>query len=181
MEEIKEKAIELLLDIITKEDFETILSEKVKTEDLIKNKLLFDLVNINYRGEFFKEKILKIYEGDINRGVFIIFKVNFYSKKIINSEIDSDKIKWFEKALNLFSYDEDYDLIWDFIALSDRLGFLYIKYESQKDIVKDIDFLSLKLVETFKNATTTREKYAVLENGIRIKHKVDKKWYEFWK
>lgn len=102
MEEIKQKSIELLLDIISKEDFEMILYEKVKTEDLVKNRLLFDLVNINYRENYFKEKVLKIYEGDINRGVFIIFKVNFYCKKIINSDVDSDKIKWFEKALNLF-------------------------------------------------------------------------------
>ncbi len=181
MEEVKEKAIELLLDIISKEDFEVILYEKVKTEDLIKNRLLFDLVSINYRAENFREKILQINEGNIDKRVFILFKVNFYSIKIITSEFDSDKIKWFEKALSLFSYDEDYDLIWDFVELSDRLGFLHMKYESQNNIVEDINLLALRLVDKLNKSSSIKEKYLVLENGIRIEYKAVKKWYEFWK
>ena len=181
MDKIKDKAVELLLGIISKRDFEMILYEKAKTENLLKNRLLFDLVNINYRLDYFKEKILKIYEGELDRGVFIIFKVNFYCEKIINSEVDSDKIKWFEKALNLFSYDEDYDLIWSFVELSDRLGFIYMKYESQKNIVEDINLLALKVLEKFKEAKTINEKYNVLEEGVQIEYKVNKKWYEFWK
>ena len=181
MEEIKGKAIELLLDIISKEDFEMILYEKVKTEDLIENKLLFELVNINYRLDYFKEKVIKVYNNEINRRVYLIYKVCFYCEKIINSEVDSDKVKWFEKALNLFSYDEDYDLIWDFVELSDRLGFLYMKYESEKNIIRDVDKLALELLETFESTKTVEEKYILLKNGIRIKYKVGKKWFEFWK
>lgn len=56
-----------------------------------------------------------------------------------------------------------------------------MKYESQKNIVEDINHLALKLIEIFKNATTIKEKHTVLEDGIYIEYKVDKKWYEFWK
>lgn len=104
MEEIKEKAIELLSDIISKEDFEMMLYEKVETEDLLKNRLLFDLVNINYKLDFYKEKILKTYNNEIDRQTYLIYNLNFYCKKIIKSEFNFDKVKWFEKAFNLFSY-----------------------------------------------------------------------------
>ena len=56
-----------------------------------------------------------------------------------------------------------------------------MKYESEKNIVEDINLLAVKVLETFKNSITLREKYAVLENGIRVEFKVDNKWYEFWK
>lgn len=41
MEKVKEKAKELLLDIISKEDFEMMLYEKVETQDLIKISYFF--------------------------------------------------------------------------------------------------------------------------------------------
>ncbi|WP_439130179.1 hypothetical protein [Polaribacter sp.] len=181
MKEIKQKSIELLLNILPKDAFEMMLYKKVETEDLLKNELLFDLVNINYRLDNYKDLILKTLDKPKDKRVHLIYKVNLYCQKIIKSDIDSDKIKWFEKALDLFCYDDDYDLIWNFIELSDRLGFLYMKYESQKNILDDICFLSSELVTTLREASTVEEKYAVLANGIPINYKVDKKWYEFWK
>jgi hypothetical protein len=181
MKEVKEKAIELLLDIISKEHFEVMLYEKVKSEDLIKNKLLFELVNINYRKDFSKDKVLDIYKGEINEKMIIINKVNFYCSKIISSKTNIDIISWFQKAENLFSILDDYDLMWDFIELSDRLGFVYLKYEKEEEVLKDIKFFSFNLIDKLEKALTIEDKYKILEDGIDVKFSSNKKWYEFWR
>ena len=120
MEEIKGKAIELLLDIISKEDFEMILYEKVKTEDLIENKLLFELVNINYRKDSYKNQLLEVLETFIDKKAFMIYKVNLYSSKIINENDTNIIYKNFNKIYDLFDFDADYNLMWDFYNINVR-------------------------------------------------------------
>ncbi|WP_155810470.1 hypothetical protein [Polaribacter sp. Hel_I_88] len=182
MEEIKEKAIELLLDIISKEDFEMILYEKVKTEDLVKNKLLFDLVSINYRDENYQNKLFDILKDFLSKESLIIYKVNIYCSKIINAETNKDIYDWFEKILDLFCVAiDEYNLMWDFLLLSDRLGFLYMKYEKEEIILKDVKHLSLELIKNFKVASSIKEKHNILNDGFNLKYKSAIKWYEFWK
>lgn len=181
MEKVKEKAVEFLLGIISKKDFEVILYDKVMSEDLIQNKLLFELIDINYRKEYFKEKVFEIYTSKIDEKVFIIYKVVMYCSKIINSETDSEVIKWFEKTLNVYSFEKDYGLMWDFVELSDRLGFVYLKYEKEENILRDVKQLSISVLEKFQNAITVEGKYKLLEDGIDFECKLNKKWYKFWK
>jgi hypothetical protein len=84
MEIVKQKAIELLLDIVSKEEFEELLYKKVCTEDLLKNKLLFDIITINYRIDTYKKDLLNIIEKFISEEALIIYKVNIYSSKIVD-------------------------------------------------------------------------------------------------
>jgi hypothetical protein len=170
MEAVKEKVIELLLDIISKENFEIMLYEKVKSEDLIKNKLLFDLVDIDYRKDYYKERIINIYQENINNEVFIIYKANFYCSEILNSKEESELKMWFEKIVNLFSFEEDYGLMWNFIELSDRLGFIYMKYEKEENVLKDIKSFSEFFIERLKKTQSIEEKYKLLQDGIDVKY-----------
>ena len=143
--------------------------------------MLFDLVNIDYRKNYYKEKILNIYQENIFIEIFKIYKVHIYCSKINCSDNSIDIINWFEKAENLFSFEEDYGLMYNFIELSYRLGFVYMKYEKEENVIEDIKFLSKNLVEKFKKAKSIEEKYKLLEDGIDMKYNIEKKWYGFWK
>lgn len=199
MEEIKEKAIELLLDIISKEDFETILYEKVKTEDLIKNRLLFDLVNINYREDNFKLYLSELLDANLPKETITIYKINYYST-LIEDEEDLSKIYGnFESIYKLFNYDTDYSLLWDFQYINSRLDLVEIGYEKEDDVIYNLKFLCKKVCEEFVLLKTIEDKVKFLcdgfGNGILLESKkikstqnksklnlpLIKKWWQFWK
>jgi hypothetical protein len=193
MEEVKQKAIELILDIISKEDFEMMLYEKVKTEDLLKNKLLFDFVDINYRKENFKLYLLELLEASIPKEVIIIFKVYLYST-LIKDEDDLNEIyKNFNKIYKLFDFDTEYQLLWDFYEIETRLELIEIKYEKEENVIHNLKLLCRKVCVEFSSLITIDTKIKLLVNGFekeesfecekdfqRVKN-TNKKWYEFWK
>lgn len=193
MEEVKQKAIELILDIISKEDFEMMLYEKVKTEDLLKNKLLFDFVDINYRKENFKLYLLELLEASIPKEGIIIFKVYLYST-LIKDEDDLNEIyKNFNKIYKLFDFDTEYQLLWDFYEIETRLELIEIKYEKEENVIHNLKLLCRKVCVEFSSLITIDTKIKLLVNGFekeesfecekdfqRVKN-TNKKWYEFWK
>ena len=193
MEEVKQKAIELILDIISKEDFEMMLYEKVKTEDLLKNKLLFDFVDINYRKENFKLYLLELLEASIPKEGIIIFKVYLYAT-LIKDEDDLNEIyKNFNKIYKLFDFDTEYQLLWDFYEIETRLELIEIKYEKEENVIHNLKLLCRKVCVEFSSLITIDTKIKLLVNGFekeesfecekdfqRVKN-TNKKWYEFWK
>ena len=199
MEKIKVKAIELILDIISKEDFEMRLYEKVKTEDLIKNKFLFDLVNINYRKEDFKKLLLEILEKEINEEVLIIYKIHYYSRKIKDEKDSKIILTNFNKIYDLFEFDLEYGLMWEFYGINVKLDLVEIGYENESDIIKDLKKLCFSVCSEFDKLLTLKEKGDFLINGFKteeiekeqikkeekqqVKQKIVplKKWFEFWK
>ena len=139
MEEVKQKAIELLLGVISKEGFEMMLYEKVKTEDVIKNEMLFDLVNINYRKNSYKNQLFKILEEFVTDEAFIIYKVNLYSSNIKDENDNNIIYKNFNKIYGLFEYDKDYTLMWDFYQIDGRIDLIEIKQEKVYLVFRNTD------------------------------------------
>lgn len=194
MEKIKEKAIELLLDIISKEDFEVILYEKVKTENLITNTFLFDLVNINYRDYKYKVQLDKLLENTLEEEIFIMYKVNFYSEKIKNENNIKEIYKRFNNIFELFDYDKEYSLMWDFYEINERIGLIEIKYEIEKDVIIDLKKLCGRVCNEFNMISRIEDKvkllvdglsgnndFSFLNNQIQTNEIKLKKWYQFWK
>ena len=183
MEIIKQKSIELLLDIITKEIFEEILYEKIMKEESMENKLLFDIVNINYRKEDYKNQLLNILKDFISKEVRILYRVNLYSNKIINSTNDNVIKNNFEKIHNeLFDYDKDYGLMWNFYNIQERFCMLEIGYEIEKVIIFDLKKLCFKFIYEFKEQVSINDKIKLLEKGLNGEVILkEKKWYEFWR
>ena len=195
MEIIIQKAIELLLNIISKEDYEIILYEKVKTEDLVKNKLLFEFVNINYRNDSYKNQLLEVLDTFLDKKAFMIYKVNLYSSNIINESDTNIIYKNFNKIYDLFEFDVDYNLMWDFYNINVRIDLVGIKYEDESDVLKSLKELCSRVCSEFDKLLTIREKALFLVEGFKqeiivikseevlLKNKflTLKKWYEFWK
>ncbi|APG64656.1 hypothetical protein LPB136_04435 [Tenacibaculum todarodis] len=194
MEKIKEKAIELLLDIISKEDFEVILYEKVKTENLITNRFLFDLVNINYRENKYKIQLGKILEDTLEEEIFIMYKVNFYSKKIKDENNIKEIYKHFNNVFELFEYDKEYSLMWDYYQINERIGLIEIKYEIEKNVIIDLKKLCDRVCFEFNKISRIEDKVKLLVEGLSESKDVSflnnqiqtneiklKKWYQFWK
>lgn len=199
MEKFKVKAIELILEIVSKEDFEMLLYEKVKTEDLIKNKFLFELVNINYREEDFKKPLLEVLKKEINEEVLIIYKIDYYSRKIKDEKDSKIILTNFNKIYDLFEFDLEYGLMWEFYGINVKLDLVEIGYENESDIIKDLKKLCFSVCSEFNKLLTLKEKGDFLINGFKTeeieieqikkeeKHQVKqkivplKKWFEFWK
>ncbi|TMM31497.1 hypothetical protein FDT66_05920 [Polaribacter aestuariivivens] len=195
MEEVKEKAIELLLDIISKEDFEMMLYEKVKSEDLIKNSLLFELVNINYRLEGFKKPLLEILRKEISEEVFIIYNIKLYSEKIKDENNTKTILHYFSKIYNLFDFDQEYSLMWDFYNINEELDLVEFGYENESEVIMNLKKICSLVCKEFDRLSTLSGKVTFLINGfekedieiLSIKNKFmtktipHKKWYEFWK
>ena len=195
MEIVKQKAIELLLDIVSKEEFEELLYEKVCTEDLLKNKLLFDIITINYRIDTYKKDLLNVIEKFISEEGLIIYKVNLYSSKIVDSENNKLSIAYFEKMYtNLFDFGSDYGLMWDFYSIQERVYLIDLKYEKEEEVIKDLKTLCFKVFNEFKKLSTIEEKIKLLldgfseeviefrEESVSTKNEltVRKKWFRFW-
>jgi len=196
MEIVKQKAIELLLDIVSKEEFEELLYEKVCTEDLLKNKLLFDIITINYRKDTYKKDILNAIEKFISEEALIIYKVNLYSSKIVDSENNKLSLECFEKMYtSLFDFGSDFGLMWDFYSIQERIYLIDLKYEKEEEVVKDLKTLCFKVCNEFKTLSTIEEKIKLLldgfseeviefrEENVSTKNKITvrKKWFRFWK
>jgi hypothetical protein len=196
MEIVKQKAIELLLDIVSKEEFEELLYEKVCTEDLLKNKLLFDIITINYRIDTYKKDLLNVIEKFISEEGLIIYKINLYSSKIVDSENNKLSIAYFEKMYtSLFDFGSDYGLMWDFYSVQERIYLIDLKYEKEEKVVKDLKTLCIKVCNEFKTLLTIEEKIKLLLDGfseevIEFREEnvstvneliVKKKWFQFWK
>lgn len=195
MEKIKEKSIDLLLGIISKEDFEMILYEKVKSEDLIKNKLLFDLVNINYRNDNFKVYLLELIQENFPEETIIILKIHHYST-LIKDEDNYDKIyKNFYQIYKLIDFDKDYQLLWDFYEIQTRLDLVGINYEKEENVISSLKTLCNRVCIEFKSLKELKDKINFLVYGLKEEEKVvlvqenqvktkiinSKKWYQFWK
>jgi hypothetical protein len=56
-----------------------------------------------------------------------------------------------------------------------------MKYETEGNIITDIKHLCKQIIESFEKAISIEEKYNLLVDGIEIKYKSVKRWYEFWK
>lgn len=194
MEEIKEKAIELLLDITSKESFEVMLYKKVETEDLTNNKLLFNLVNINYRKDCYKNLLLNILQEFVSDEAIVISKVNLYSRKIKDEKDNNVIYKNFNKIYNLFDFDLEYDLMWGFYNFNERIGLIEINYEKEENVIKDLKQLCNRVCCEYYKLSTIEEKINFLVDGfndksidygleielLQKKKVFNRKWYHFW-
>lgn len=200
MELIKQKSIELLLGIISKEEFEMILYDKVEKEGAIEDNLLFDLVNINYRKDNFKDYLSEIIEDYMPGEIVVINKLFLYST-LIKDEVDINKVsKIFEHIYQLFDFENDYSLLWDFYYISSRFDLVEIGYEKREDVINNLKKLCKNVCREYLLLQTIEEKVNFLVNGFAEEVKTEalesskpekvklvtntikpKKWYEFWK
>lgn len=200
MEVIKQKSIELLLGIISKEEFEMILYGIVEKEGVIEDNLLFDLVNINYGKDNFKDDLSEIIDDYIPQEIVVINKVVHFST-LIKDEINEDKLyKNFQCIYELIDFKNDYGLLWDFHYTSSRFDLVEIGYEKKEDVINNLKKLCKNVCKEYLLLQTNEEKVKFLVNGFAKEVKTEvverpksqkvklvtkiikaKKWYEFWK
>lgn len=157
------------------------------------------MVNINYRNDNFKVKLSEIIEHFMPKDEIIINKIYHYSNSIFNENELQKVYKNFNKIFDLFDFDDNYSLLWEFYSIQSRFDLVEIHWENKEEVIKDLKTLCKKVCSKFLILNSIEEKvnflvegfdeetiFEIIEESVLEKKKlanklIVKKWFEFGK
>lgn len=197
---LKNKAINLYLNKVSKEKFEIDLYNLLDNNDLKKNTFFYDLVILNYNDINYKNILFNLLKKHSSEEEMLCLKIYQKCISIINSKEQKEILSIIDELSSLcYKTEYYYDVFYSFDQLSEGIslkkgGFYCIPF---KTIVNEAKLLSKELVNKFDEFKIEEDwndflhslpndihdmvEKKPVEKSVSKKVGLTKKWYEFWK
>jgi hypothetical protein len=172
---LKQKAYQVLIDSLDVAEFEERLYKIVDDNELKSNSLLFDFVNIDYKLDSYKDRLLNIIKSYCSEEELLSLEV--YSFCLILSTSKGEKIIFNSinslSGLNVES-DYQYDMLYEFYRLEETIlgdEFYYHSLTKEEIIIK-AKLFSEKVISKF-NFYKEKEDWSGFLNCIIEKEEIE--------
>ncbi|WP_047788789.1 hypothetical protein [Tenacibaculum mesophilum] len=171
-QKLKQKAYQLLVDKIDIEVFESFLYKLVENNEFNSKDLLFDFININYKSNDYRRRLLNLIKDNSSEKELLSLEVYSLCLTLSRSNENEVVLSAINSLSGLNSQTEyQYDILFEFYMLNDNIlgdGFYYYSLTNEQAIDR-AKLFSEKVISKFNSFKENEDWYGFLNCEIEVK------------
>lgn len=172
-QKLKQKAYQLLADKIDIEVFESFLYKLVENNEFNSKDLLFDFININYKSNDYRRRLLNLIKDNSSEKELLSLEVYSLCLTLSRSNENEVVLSAINSLSGLNSQTEyQYDILFEFYMLNDNIlgdGFYYYSL-TNKQVIDRAKLFSEKVISKFNSFKENEDWYGFLNCEIEVKN-----------
>ncbi|KAF9657760.1 hypothetical protein ABMY20_05270 [Tenacibaculum sp. SSH1-16] len=171
-QKLKQKAYQLLVDKIDIEVFESFLYKLVENNEFNSKDLLFDFININYKSNDYRRRLLNLIKDNSSEKELLSLEVYSLCLTLSRSNENEVVLSAINSLSGLNSQTEyQYDILFEFYMLNDNIlgdGFYYYSLTNEQ-VIDRAKLFSEKVISKFNSFKENEDWYGFLNCEIEVK------------
>lgn len=171
-QKLKQKAYQLLVDKIDIEVFESFLYKLVENNEFNSKDLLFDFININYKSNDYRRRLLNLIKDNSSEKELLSLEVYSLCLTLSRSNEKEVVLSAINSLSGLNSQTEyQYDILFEFYMLNDNIlgdGFYYYSLTNEQ-VIDRAKLFSEKVISKFNSFKENEDWYGFLNCEIEVK------------
>ncbi|AZJ31655.1 hypothetical protein SAMN05444344_2392 [Tenacibaculum mesophilum] len=172
-QKLKQKAYQLLVDKIDIEVFESFLYKLVENNEFNSKDLLFDFININYKSNDYRRRLLNLIKDNSSEKELLSLEVYSLCLTLSRSNENEVVLSAINSLSGLNSQTEyQYDILFEFYMLNDNIlgdGFYYYSLTNEQ-VIDRAKLFSEKVISKFNSFKENEDWYGFLNCEIEVKN-----------